>query len=253
VRTCVEPREPETSGGNDIGVLMASLAGFTAVDWNTMALAIAARPAQSEAAKPVLEGLRALACELNNRMVLGENTETALALLETARQLVRGACRRHDETAQVGKTPAGVARTDTAQGGLAGWQIRALDCHIDGHLDTKLCLAALAGAVRLSPSYLCRACRQTLQCSPMQYVMQRRLLAARQLLRHSPLPLSVLALNCGFADQAHFTRLFRAAMGETPLRWRRMWQASSAPQTTTTASAGATAGTMRQSGAHHAS
>jgi AraC family transcriptional regulator len=115
----------------------------------------------------------------------------------------------------------GASSPHLAQGGLAGWQVRALTAYVDARLDDKLGLAALAGAVRLSPSYLCRACRQTLDCSPMQFVMQRRLIAARRLLAHSSIALSELALRCGFADQAHFSRVFRAATGESPLRWRR--------------------------------
>lgn len=214
------------------------MAGFTASERDAMGLAIAEQPPGRETVQPILEGLRALACELKERMVLGIGTESALALLETTRKLVRGACNRDE-----GAAPD--ADTALANGGMAAWQVRALTRHIDDHIDSKLCLSRLAESVRLSPSYLCRACRQTFQCSPMQYVMQRRLLAARHLLRHSRMPLSELALNCGFADQAHFTRVFRGATAETPLRWRRMWQASDAP--------GGSAGTLPRSGAQLAS
>jgi AraC family transcriptional regulator len=33
--------------------------------------------------------------------------------------------------------------------------------------------------------------------------------------------LSEIAINCGFADQAHFSRQFRRTMGDTPNTWRR--------------------------------
>ena len=39
-------------------------------------------------------------------------------------------------------------------------------------------------------------------------------------------PLSEIALDCGLADQAHLSRLFRRIVGETPRAWRR---ARSAP------------------------
>jgi len=217
--------------GKGTGILMAHLAGMTAVRYGALALAgpTQGRPLARDAG-PVLDGLDALAGELRALSAQGVRTETALALLETAEQLLRDAGPA---------TPYEPADARTAQGGLAGWQIRAMTCYIDNNLDSKLSLARLAATVRLSASYLCRAFRHSQQCSPMQYVVQRRLLAAKHLLRHSPAPLSEIALTCGFSDQAHFTRQFRSATGETPQRWRRMWQAD-----------GMHAGALRQFGAH---
>lgn len=34
-------------------------------------------------------------------------------------------------------------------------------------------------------------------------------------------PLSQVALDCGFADQSHFSRLFRRQEGSSPSAWRR--------------------------------
>jgi AraC-like DNA-binding protein len=34
-------------------------------------------------------------------------------------------------------------------------------------------------------------------------------------------PLSEIAVDCGLADQAHLTRLFRKIVGESPAAWRR--------------------------------
>jgi AraC-like DNA-binding protein len=33
--------------------------------------------------------------------------------------------------------------------------------------------------------------------------------------------LSTIALTCGFADQAHLSRLFRQCVGQSPAAWRR--------------------------------
>ncbi len=33
--------------------------------------------------------------------------------------------------------------------------------------------------------------------------------------------LSIIAVECGLADQAHLTRLFRRIVGESPAAWRR--------------------------------
>jgi AraC-like DNA-binding protein len=49
----------------------------------------------------------------------------------------------------------------------------------------------------------------------------RRLDFARGRLRDG-VPLAELALSAGFADQAHFTRMFRSAYGMTPGRYARL-------------------------------
>jgi AraC-like DNA-binding protein len=177
---------------------------------------------QSETPKepsgPVLDGLQALASQLRGNMLLGTGTALALEILETATTLLR------DAYAPASKRIGEKDGPHLAQGGLAGWQVCAITRHIDSHLDEKLSLDGLAAVVRLSQSQLCRAVRCSFQCSPMQYVMQRRLAAAKALLRDDAMPLCDLALHCGFADQAHFTRVFRAATGDTPRRWHRLWR-----------------------------
>jgi AraC-like DNA-binding protein len=54
--------------------------------------------------------------------------------------------------------------------------------------------------------------------SPYRYSVMRRLDVARGWLRDAR-PLAETALEAGFADQAHFTRTFKAAFGMTPGRY----------------------------------
>jgi AraC-like DNA-binding protein len=54
--------------------------------------------------------------------------------------------------------------------------------------------------------------------SPYRYLLMRHLDFARaQISRHRPLV--DVALEADFADQAHFTRMFKAAFGITPARY----------------------------------
>jgi len=57
--------------------------------------------------------------------------------------------------------------------------------------------------------------------SPYRYSLMRRLDLARRWLRDAR-PLAETAIEAGFADQAHFTRTFRAAFGMTPGRYVRL-------------------------------
>jgi AraC-like DNA-binding protein len=57
--------------------------------------------------------------------------------------------------------------------------------------------------------------------SPYRYSVMRRLDVALGWLRDAR-PLAVTALEAGFADQAHFTRTFKAAFGMTPGRYLKL-------------------------------
>jgi AraC-like DNA-binding protein len=109
-----------------------------------------------------------------------------------------------------------------AAGALSGVRLRrALDL-IDARLDGTLGVTELAGACGLSPSHFVQAFRRATGCTPHRWQTQRRIERAKELLRAGALPLSQVALTCGFANQSHFTRAFCRATGMPPGAWRRV-------------------------------
>ena len=81
--------------------------------------------------------------------------------------------------------------------------------------------AELEAAAGLTRYELARQFRLALGTSPYRYLTMRRLDRARGLLARGT-ALAEAALASGFADQAHFTRAFRAAFGLTPGRYARL-------------------------------
>jgi len=79
-------------------------------------------------------------------------------------------------------------------------------------------LASLAG---VHASHLLRTFRHYHGCTVATYVRRQRVERARSEIAASKRPLSMIALDAGFADQSHFTRAFRQAYGETPGRYAR--------------------------------
>lgn len=77
-------------------------------------------------------------------------------------------------------------------------------------------LEAITGLTRYD---LARQFKRTLGTSPHRYLVMRRLEFARERM-HAGSPLVDVACEAGFADQAHFTRTFKAAFGLTPARYR---------------------------------
>jgi AraC-like DNA-binding protein len=91
---------------------------------------------------------------------------------------------------------------------------------LDEHSAEPLPLRALAEAARMSPFTLNRTFREQYGLPPHEYLNLVRVKRGQDLLRRGDRPLSELALDLGFADQAHFTRLFKRHVGVPPGRYR---------------------------------
>ncbi|MEE4187135.1 MAG: AraC family transcriptional regulator [Roseobacter sp.] len=87
-------------------------------------------------------------------------------------------------------------------------------------LDQTISVDALAREAGMSPSHFARVFKETLGSTPMQYVLAYRVEQARKMLEEPARPLSDIAIACGFADQAHFSRSFKQLTGQTPRAFR---------------------------------
>jgi AraC family transcriptional regulator len=145
---------------------------------------------------------------------------------ETARECVRHASAALLSCARDAEESVGAALVETNErrmyrGGLAPWQVRSVTTYIDANLSASLSCEALARMARLSVSYFARAFKCTFGCSPHVFLMRRRMERAQGLMLKTNAPLAQIALDCGFADQAHLSRLFLQFTGERPASWRR--------------------------------
>ncbi len=86
-------------------------------------------------------------------------------------------------------------------------------------LDRRLSLEAVASAVGLSRYHFLRLFKRQTGMPPHQFRTQRRIDAARRLIRKG-LPFSQVALDVGFNDQSHFSNNFRKFIGATPSQYR---------------------------------
>lgn len=110
------------------------------------------------------------------------------------------------------------------KGRLAPWQERRSKEMLLAHIDGRIGLDELARVCGLSRSHFARAFRTTTGMTPMQWLLDRRIDRAKDLLLNSSLPIDEVAHHCGFADQSHFTRAFVRVIGGTPGAWRRAYR-----------------------------
>jgi len=92
---------------------------------------------------------------------------------------------------------------------------------MQAHLDRNISLVELAGLVDLSPHHFSFVFKNTFGTTPHRYLLQQRVEKAKTLLASGKQSIGDAALEVGFANQSHFTRMFRRLSGETPHAWRR--------------------------------
>ncbi|GEC10603.1 AraC family transcriptional regulator [Streptomyces spinoverrucosus] len=105
------------------------------------------------------------------------------------------------------------ARADESLAPLLEWAT--------SHLDTRLTLDHLAERAGLSSRTLARRFTEQLGISPGQWVLGRRLEAARILLEQTDLPVEAIATRVGLASAVNLRRRFRVHLGTTPGAYRR--------------------------------
>ncbi|SEI22701.1 transcriptional regulator, AraC family [Pseudomonas asplenii] len=91
--------------------------------------------------------------------------------------------------------------------------------YIHKHCTEALKLEDICQAAQLSASYLTRAFKQYYGMTPHAFLVNRRIQYARNQLRRGRL-IAEVALEAGFADQAHFQRAFKQHLAATPGQYR---------------------------------
>jgi|ERR1700730_1059683 len=111
------------------------------------------------------------------------------------------------------------------RGGLASWKIAKMMLYLEANIGVSIQIADLAQPVRISSSHFCRAFKRALG----NRRMRRRVERAQALMLATRASLSQIAVDCGIADQAHFSKPFRRFVGESPSVWRRARVPTPAP------------------------
>ncbi|WP_414584052.1 helix-turn-helix domain-containing protein [Scytonema sp. PCC 10023] len=100
--------------------------------------------------------------------------------------------------------------------GLPKYKLKLAIEYINAHLEQDIQLADLAELLGMSRYYFVRLFKQSMGVTPYQYVLQQRIERAKMLLKHRETAISDISLECGFANQSHFTKHFRQFTGMTP-------------------------------------
>jgi AraC-like DNA-binding protein/quercetin dioxygenase-like cupin family protein len=190
------------AGSDGARVLLLALEPERVASMDSAVSAMLAQPGWLRAPR-----LDALGRGLRRELAVADDAAT-LALEGLTLELLSALVRRSRGSAQPGPPPA--------------WLRRARETLDDRYHERALRISDLADDAGVDPAYLARTFRAHYGTTAGTYLREVRVRRAADALSRSSAGLSQIALDTGFADQSHFTRVFNAAYGLTPRRWREL-------------------------------
>jgi len=106
------------------------------------------------------------------------------------------------------------------RGGMPATRLNRVLEYIAAKLHEELSLAALAEIAGMNLYYFSRLFKQSTGLSPHRYVLEQRIRRAQQFLSNSDMTILEASVRTGFADQGHFTKVFRRFVGVLPTEYR---------------------------------
>lgn len=95
--------------------------------------------------------------------------------------------------------------------------------YLDTNYAEHITLDTLTSLTHMNKYYMAHSFTKFTGMSPIQYLNQRRLETACQLLKETDYSVSDISFSTGFSSQSYFTQVFRKHYGVTPIRYRQMY------------------------------
>jgi AraC family transcriptional regulator len=105
-------------------------------------------------------------------------------------------------------------------------KVRAAIEYIEAHLSRDLSIDLIAAAVNMSAFRFARGFKKATGSSPHQFLLERRVEFAKNLLRSTDQKLADIAHAAGFANHSHFAQVFRRRCQMTPMAYRVLTRSS---------------------------
>ena len=127
-----------------------------------------------------------------------------------------------DENGRLVGTACLYYRTSTVDG-APDWhgRLKPITEYVNAHYADNITIDGLAAMIGTSPVNFRRQFSRTFGISPGHYITTIRLNAVRRLLETTDKLVADIAMETGFWDQSHLTKLFKRERGMTPGEYRR--------------------------------
>lgn len=93
--------------------------------------------------------------------------------------------------------------------------------YINSNYHKQISVNQIASFIGISRSYLYKLFKESYGISPQEYLIQKRMHRAVDLILHTSKPINVIAKEVGYDDQLHFSKAFRATYGVSPSKFKK--------------------------------
>ena len=98
--------------------------------------------------------------------------------------------------------------------------VRQGAAYINENFTTIKSIDEVCRAIGISKFYFIRSFRKSMDISPYEYLIQRKITAARHLLKTTRLSIKEIAFQCGYASESGFIKAFIDKTGISPTEYR---------------------------------
>lgn len=93
--------------------------------------------------------------------------------------------------------------------------------YINQHIAEDICMDGICREIHISKYHFCRKFKKVTGFTVMDYVLKTRIVAAKNMLTTTELPISEISSRCGFSNTSYFCRAFKDHTQMSPLRYRK--------------------------------
>ncbi len=95
--------------------------------------------------------------------------------------------------------------------------------YLDENFINDISLDSLSSIFFINKFYLTRTFKEKYGTTVNNYIIEKRINKAKELLRYSDMSVNEISKECGFSDQNYFSRTFRNKEGMSPIKYRNTW------------------------------
>ena len=99
-------------------------------------------------------------------------------------------------------------------------EIAIIKNYIDEYYTTDLSISKLAALSHYSEDHFYLKFKNAYKISPKNYIIEKRINLAKNLLTNTTLPLAQVALQCGYEDYLTFSQIFKTKVGVSPKKFQ---------------------------------